>query len=234
MECITESVYETRPRSLPKCHLGFPCLVAAILLTGVGERAAGKEAHRPVVVVEIFDQAGVSAETLTRAKNDVSWIYGDIGVDVLWIDAAAKDADGRFVIHLIIRPRALRFRMMGNTPGDSRERGGTAFVYRDPVLDAARGRGQNVARVLGYVMAHEMGHLLLPYPSHSVTGIMHAAWSGEQLRDIGAGTLRFTPAQARAIRARASRPGAVTPNAQVAESRLPIPEGSVRPESPLP
>jgi hypothetical protein len=149
----------------------------------------------------------------------VSRIYDDVGVHVLWSDTAAKDAHGRFVIHLIIRTKSARPRQMGNALGDSRGTGGTAFVYRDRVLDVARARDVHEARVLAYAMAHEMGHLLLPYPSHAISGIMHADWNGDELRDIGAGSLRFTPAQASAIRARAAESGAVTA-AGTADSRI--------------
>lgn len=198
-------------------HRGFRSLVAAIMLAGLSDAVAGEEAGRPTIIVELFDHAGLSAATLTQAKNDVSRIYGDVGVEVLWTDVAGKDAHGRFVIHLMIRPRAARPRVMGSAFSNPHGTGGTAFVYRDRVLDVARSRDVDVARVLAYAMAHEMGHLLLPYPSHAAAGIMHADWDGDELRDMAAGSLRFTPAQANAIRAKASASGAV---AGSADSRL--------------
>jgi hypothetical protein len=93
---------------------------------------------------------------------------------------------------------------LGKALGDAQTNGGTAFVYRNRVLDLARGRSVDEARVLAYALAHEMGHLLLPYPSHAVTGIMHEAWDGSELRDLTNGSLRFTSEQASAIRAKAS------------------------------
>jgi hypothetical protein len=53
-------------------------------------------------------------------------------------------------------------------------------------------------------MAHEMGHLLLPAPAHAPSGIMRAAWDGDDLRHIANGSLQFTPAQQTAIRVKAS------------------------------
>jgi hypothetical protein len=117
-------------------------------------------------------------------------------------------AHGRFVIHLIVRPKAARHRMMGSALGDSRNTSGTAFVYRDRVVDVARSRNVDVPRLLAYAMAHEMAHLLLPYPSHAATGTMHADWSGDEFRDIAAGLLRFAPTQASAIRAKTAESGA--------------------------
>jgi hypothetical protein len=63
---------------------------------------------------------------------------------------------------------------------------------------------------LAYAMAHEIGHLLLPAPSHAISGIMNADWDGHDFRDMAAGGLRFTAAQANAIRARASQSGGVS------------------------
>ena len=202
-------------------HLGFRTLVAAIILTALGRPVAAADLTQAGVVVEVFNHAGVSAETLTRAKSDVSRIYADMGVEIVWTDAPATNAHGRFVIHLIIRPKASRPRMMGNALGDSRGTGGTAFVYRERVLDVARARDLEVARVLAYAMAHEMGHLLLPYPSHSIAGIMQADWDGHDFRDMAAGSLAFTPAEASAIRARALRTGGVAADH---EKPLPHPE----------
>jgi hypothetical protein len=204
-------------------HLGFRSLGTTLILAGLSDPVAGKDRTPAAVVVEVFDRAGVPAETLTRAKNDVSRIYGEVGVDVVWTDVAAKNAHGRFVIHLIIRRKAARPRMMGNALGDSRGTGGTAFVYRDRVLDVARARDLDVGRVLAYAVAHEMAHLLLPYPSHAISGIMNADWDGTDFEHMRAGSLRFTPAQASAIRTRASESGAVAAAAETVDSRLPNP-----------
>ena len=127
----------------------------------------------------------------------------------MWADPTRTDASGRFLSHLIIRPTPPRPRMMGNALGDSHDTGGTAFVYRDRVLDVARSRNLEVARVLAYAMAHEIGHLLLPYPSHAATGIMHADWNGADFEQMRTGSLRFTPAQANAIRTKASERGLI-------------------------
>ena len=195
-------------------HFGIRSLVTVIILAGLShrlaaltdrsQRVAGEDAGRPTIVVSVFDQAGVSPEVLTHAKSHVRRIYGEVGVDVLWIDEAAKDASGRFFIRLMIRRSASRPRMMGNALGDSHGMEGTAFVYRDRVLDVARARNLDVGTLLGYAMAHEMGHLLMPYPSHAAAGIMHTDWDGADFVQMSGVTLGFTPAEASAIRAKAS------------------------------
>jgi hypothetical protein len=49
--------------------------------------------------------------------------------------------------------------------------------------------------ILGTVMAHELGHLLLGLNSHSRAGIMKARWGSEELRHMSWGTLGFTNQQ---------------------------------------
>jgi hypothetical protein len=93
---------------------------------------------------------------------------------------------------------------MGTAIGEIHETGGSAFVFYDRVLTSAHDREQDVARVLAYAMAHEMGHLLLPPPAHSPVGIMRSEWDSDDLRHIASGSLQFTALQANAIRAKAS------------------------------
>jgi hypothetical protein len=58
------------------------------------------------------------------------------------------------------------------------------------------------AVLLGHIMAHELGHLLLGPTSHSPKGIMCAVWRPEDLRNAEQGVLLFTPDQSKRLRAR--------------------------------
>ena len=53
----------------------------------------------------------------------------------------------------------------------------------------------DVALILGSVMAHEMGHLLIGSNAHAISGIMRAHWESDELHRIGMGTLLFLPEQ---------------------------------------
>ena len=57
-----------------------------------------------------------------------------------------------------------------------------------------------LAVVIGTVMAHELGHLLLGSNSHASAGIMRARWQGEDLHRAGRADLRFTDQQAESMR----------------------------------
>jgi len=57
--------------------------------------------------------------------------------------------------------------------------------------------------VLGCVIAHELGHLLLGLNSHSSSGIMQSPWKPEKVRRVMQGTLLFTAEQAKLMQANA-------------------------------
>lgn len=100
---------------------------------------------------------------------------------------------------------------MGIASGTSVERGRVAYVFFDRTEQwSPLYRG----RFLGYFMAHELGHLLLPQYSHSPEGLMRAQWSREDLEMAQYGRLRFTPEQARLIRSKAAELAESTGNRQ--------------------
>jgi hypothetical protein len=84
--------------------------------------------------------------------------------------------------------------------GDSNDgagTGGMAFVLSDRVEGNAAKHHMSMSRVLGQVIAHEVGHLLLPANSHSERGVMRGVWN------LRSGLLEyFTVAQAEAIQQR--------------------------------
>ncbi len=57
--------------------------------------------------------------------------------------------------------------------------------------------------ILGCVIAHELGHLLLGSNGHSRTGIMEPRWEPKQVRQLMMGRLLFTPEQSKLMRAQA-------------------------------
>lgn len=56
--------------------------------------------------------------------------------------------------------------------------------------------------LLGYVIAHEIGHLLLATDAHSTRGMMQAHWNPSAIRDMMTGRFGFAPKRARSIRKR--------------------------------
>lgn len=67
-----------------------------------------------------------------------------------------------------------------------------ANVFYGQVETAASQLGLLAPRVMGAVVAHELGHLLLGTNSHGTHGIMAPLWSSKQLQRAEYGMLRFT------------------------------------------
>jgi hypothetical protein len=187
-------------------HLGFVGIWAALAMPLTGTFTEASAGQTLSVAVVAYNQAGVGADTLARAKRDVARIYRDGSIGVIWMDPTAPEPAGNFVIRLLIRPRAVNASkpLMGIAIGDADEISGSAFVFYDRVIRTALEQRQDVARILAYTMAHEMGHILLPFPAHSPLGIMRAAWDTGDLRLIASGSLAFTAEQQAAIRVKAS------------------------------
>jgi hypothetical protein len=62
-----------------------------------------------------------------------------------------------------------------------------------------------LSSVLGLVVAHEIGHLLLQMGGHSPVGIMHFPWSPKELGLANHNFLVFTAKEASAMRERMRR-----------------------------
>jgi hypothetical protein len=77
-----------------------------------------------------------------------------------------------------------------------------ATVYVDRVAALGDAAGMNVARLLGYAIAHEIGHLLLGTSAHGTRGLMRPLWSSDELRRGRSGDWMFTETEVNAIRAR--------------------------------
>src|SRR5689334_15085747 len=61
-------------------------------------------------------------------------------------------------------------------------------------------RGVPPSVVLGTVLAHEIGHLLLGRNSHSATGIMRARWQSRDFYAVLKGASGFSAAESKRIR----------------------------------
>jgi hypothetical protein len=70
------------------------------------------------------------------------------------------------------------------------------FAKRDPLFEP---------RILGHVLAHEIGHVLRGTDAHSWTGVMKAHWDDSDYRAMRARGLRFSAEDAATIRLRLVR-----------------------------
>ena len=75
-------------------------------------------------------------------------------------------------------------------------------VFYDRVEPLLQGHHAPQATVLGYVLAHEIAHVLQGIARHSETGIMRANWTDGDFQLMGTRLLTFTPEDVQLIRRR--------------------------------
>ena len=169
---------------------------------------AGRPAHsdtNPSLTVRVEDRANVPGHTLKDAEAVAAGIYRRAGVALRWTDSSGESAASALAIVIVATTTPMEHQpaedSMGVTPNDG-VRGRVAYVFYNRV--AAFGESGRVETwvVLGCVMAHELGHLLLPLNAHSADGVMRAHWDPKFVPRAGAGVLNFSAEQARLIRAR--------------------------------
>ena len=187
-------------------------LVAAVVagLTNTGQAASASSAKPLPLPVTVFDYANVPTQWLSWAKESMSRIYEEIGVEIAWQDARSEARTGLIVL---ILPESRSTKegipqsVIGYTSGTADERRRVAYVLygRMDQFRLEQAPAIQRANLLGHLMAHEVGHLLLPVQSHSPSGIMRARWSGADLELAQQGRLRFSADQAQSIRSKVSR-----------------------------
>lgn len=186
-------------------------LVAAVVagLTNTGHATSASSAKSLPLPVTVFDYANVPAQWLSWAKEAMSRIYGEIGVEITWQDARSEARTGLIVL-ILPESRSIKEgipqSVIGYTSGTADERRRVAYVLygRMDQFRLEQVPAVQRANLLGHLMAHELGHLLLPVQSHAPSGIMRARWSRADLELAQQGRLRFTADQAKSIRSKVS------------------------------
>jgi hypothetical protein len=157
--------------------------------------AADALAPRRLPVI-VCDFAGVEPSVLAAAEAVASDVYRSAGVTIEWAESGCVAGSPGLYVNLVSVDSG-DVHLAELTVGFAESGGLTATVLYNRIVRLARHHHKKAQMVLGYVMAHELGHLLLPANSHSATGIMKPTLN----LDNGAAALRvsFTPQQAELI-----------------------------------
>jgi len=150
-------------------------LVMSLILTVVGVSPRCIAANTLRLNLVIYDHAHVEPETLTAAENTVSEIFAHANVQLNWRDGFAYAAErhqtmnpppedpATLVVKLQPESEAVRYGVRSVCGGIGFESGAIVFVrsfdQRSTTSEATR---------LGYIMAHELGHILLGPNAHAI------------------------------------------------------------------
>lgn len=182
----------------------------AVLMPGAGE--ADQDTHglvAPMVRVHVLDRAAIAPRDWISAERVAATIYQKAGVGMVWdhdgIETASADRPVDATIIVITgrasQTSATSFGVASDAlafvPGTADNHGSLVYVFDDRVSSLSSHSGIPYSALLGRVLAHEIGHVLLPFNSHSPTGIMR-----ESVDATSQHLEFFTDAQAAVIRER--------------------------------
>lgn len=157
----------------------------------------------PTFCVILRNEAAVPAQILGAAQAQVDRIYGHAGFEIVWGD---DDGSRGGCIVVKVEAHAAVATSSADVMGLALRRGRTrsASIFFLRVADLAQKHHVALATLLGHVMAHEIGHLLLPVNSHSSKGLMRGDWGVAQMQDARSGKLAFTETETRLMTKRLS------------------------------
>jgi hypothetical protein len=155
----------------------------------------------------------VPSATLVAAEGEANKILGGAGAHVDWVHCldATPPRDKRELCDGGMTPQTPNLRLIsGSNKFQEAEFGYTAIpvlitIYYEKIVRRAHrdSADAELPVMLGCVMAHELGHLLLRAPGHSAKGVMQPGWGAAQIHQALTGNLLFTKDQAVRIQSQA-------------------------------
>jgi len=189
----------------------FLCLSLIVVAVKALPASASEEPAYPTILVQVYNYSHASSMVVKTAEKQAGYILGRAGVRVLWSDCSVASVKA---IQNPCRKDAgkIRLELLSTGAGNGSRcsvwgvavHPGLARVYYEPVyrLAVEYAVESGLGRILGTVIAHEMGHLLLGPNGHDGIGIMQPYWTFDQVRRALMGVLQFTPQQSKTIRVR--------------------------------
>lgn len=194
--------------TLPR--LSLVCLASVVVLFDASDARSSQQAEPPrldrsheirvALIAEGSSQP--HSQVLLEARQQATMIYDAIGVSLAWTDERGMD-DGAAPTHLVavvlsdprtdqfLRDKEVELSVLGVAPYQT----GRIYVFWDRIARRAWENNVLPQIVLARVLAHEIGHHLLPLQGHSDSGIMRPSV------DYSVGEPpAFTPTQAASIR----------------------------------
>jgi hypothetical protein len=187
--------------------------LSVIVIVGLRTVSGRAGALQFPLVLVIDDRAAVPPSVLDQAEKEAVRIFWHEGISVSWVLASASGggsvdpedlaaARRTFAGRLIALPRlpkgsssGSKF-LMGATPLSARSCSGESYVFLDQIIEFAETRRADRGVVMGTVVAHEIGHLLLRHSGHAAEGLMRMPWRIADWQRATLGLLLFSPSEA--------------------------------------
>jgi len=167
----------------------------------------------PTIRIRVVDYASASPAILAEAEREAARILSKAGLRTVWVNCSGgrsttvpqdpcQELEATDIsLRVLSEPTQNTFQ---DTVFGFAVVPILATVYYEAVRHAkSDGAAFDTPIILGCVIAHEIGHLLLGSNSHSGLGVMKRRWERKQFRQAMTGILLFTPEQAKRIQAEA-------------------------------
>jgi hypothetical protein len=193
---------------------GEPLLDGVARATFQSSQPAALDAR---LTLRVYNYAHLDRASLDLSENVASRIFEAVGIETVWVDCpvsksqswdyrACESAMGPTDLVLRILPQhmAAKLHVIAEALGAAQQcsEGEPACelnVFYHHVDELAT-KGYRGDRILGYVIAHEVAHVLIG-PGHSDEGIMRGEWTADDLQRISwAMHLGFTNDQPKRLR----------------------------------
>jgi hypothetical protein len=159
--------------------------------------------------VLILNHADAPPEVVAAAERAAARVFDQIAIQATWhvsgenaaggSDRIEDDLGSAIIVSLLSEAMELQMKARPMVMGIAVPGGRIAKIMYERVEGMAQAANTDLATVLGHIIAHEIGHLLLSQDAHSSGGIM-AATLNPQL--AARGVLWFSPEEAVVARVR--------------------------------
>jgi hypothetical protein len=154
-------------------------LAVGVTLTS-GGHALAADASDVKIVIHVENYAGISPTARSGAAAEVRRIYARAGIQTVW--ATAEEPTDSAGLHVrvalfsgTLEVQKIRAEALSNIVfGLAYRETGRAYIFTHRIASLAVRHGGDFQRLLGRVIAHEVGHLALPVSGHADRGIMRA------------------------------------------------------------
>ncbi|HJZ64350.1 MAG TPA: hypothetical protein VKD70_08535 [Candidatus Acidoferrum sp.] len=170
-----------------------------------------------LLTLRVYNYASLDSSSLASSEKVATSIFHNVGIDPFWVDCPTSKLNAvafqscdfpmgpaDFVLRILPKSMASKARHSQDALGFAQICSLSepacelnVFYHR---IDELATKGYRADRLLGYAIAHEVGHILLG-PAHSSDGIMRASWSSSDVDRISLGlALDFSPNQSSELR----------------------------------
>jgi len=179
--------------------------MAAMVLT---VRAAGHVEASRAIAVRVIDRVGVPLTIRQRALEQAARLFERVDVTIVWDNSNRLTSvpSRLLVVDLTLLDHGNHsLTATGSVLGSATllPIAPTISVFYGDVQALAQACGVNSEVLFGFVIAHELGHLLLGPHAHTGLGLMRAVWTRtDVVNGVAQGQFRFSAEEGERIRRR--------------------------------